>query len=140
MDSLTFINDLQNFVIPNSVVVNICFNLKRIFVGLQFSQHWCIYWWEIWIVKNFFHLQEKCLKNQNNNYPPFASYWSASPYRENSAYNIQTWLAHKMKTQREKLRLGTVVSALILLSTSITNNWIRLVRKYVVDMIIDTIL
>merc|ERR1719438_458943 len=56
-----------------------------------------------------FTFSEKCLKNQNNNYPPYASYWSASPYRENSAYNIQTWLAHKMKTQREKLRLEKAV-------------------------------
>ena len=53
-------------------------------------------------------MQEKCLKNaENPNYPPYASYWAASPYREDSTYNIQSWLAHKMKTQRQKVKLGT---------------------------------
>ncbi|KAL5252800.1 hypothetical protein ACHWQZ_G015538 [Mnemiopsis leidyi] len=56
-----------------------------------------------------FTFSEKCLKNENPNFPPYASYWSASPYGENSAYNIQTWLANKMKTQRQKLKLEKAV-------------------------------
>jgi len=57
-----------------------------------------------------FTFSEKCLKNADNpNYPPYASYWAASPYREDSTYNIQSWLAHKMKTQRQKVKLERAV-------------------------------
>ncbi|XP_063678144.1 muscle M-line assembly protein unc-89-like [Bolinopsis microptera] len=57
-----------------------------------------------------FTFSEKCLKNaENPNYPPYASYWAASPYREDSTYNIQSWLAHKMKTQRQKVKLERAV-------------------------------
>jgi len=57
-----------------------------------------------------FTFSEKCLKNDRNaDYPPFASYWSAAPYQDGSTYNIQSWLAHKMKNQRQKIRLERAV-------------------------------